>query len=137
MSEKKIIAVEDVMSSSIYTISSMATIREAVLLIKDKDVSSLVVERRDERDEYGILTIRDIARDVLAQDRAPERTNVYEIMQKPILTIRRDMNIKYAVALLTRFGVSRSVVVDQESSPIGIVTLRDMVLGSERIRLGS
>lgn len=133
MSDKKIIAVEEVMSSSVYTISSMATIREAVALIQDKGVSSLVVERRDERDEFGMLTIRDIARDVVAEDRPADRTSVYEVMQKPILTVRRDMNIKYAVALLTRFGVSRSVVVDQESTPIGIVTLRDMVLGSERI----
>jgi len=137
MSDKKIIIVEEVMSSSIYMINSMATIRDAVMLIDDKNVSSLVVERRDERDEFGILTIRDIAREVVAKDRAAERTNVYEVMQKPILTIKRDMNIKYAVALLTRFGVSRSIVVDHESTPVGVVTLRDMVLGSERIRRSS
>ncbi len=132
MSDKKNILVESVMSQSIYMISSVATIHDAIMLIDEKNVSSLVIERRDEHDEYAILTIRDIAREVVAKDRPTDRTSVYEVMQKPILTIRRDMNIKYAVTLLTRFGVSRSVVVDDKSNPVGVVTLRDMVLGNER-----
>lgn len=137
MSEKKVIRVEDVMSKSVITIKSMAPTSDAIRIIREKGVSSLVVERRDEMDEFGMLTVRDIAREIIAKDRSPERVSVYEVMQKPILTIRRDMNIKYAVKLLTRFGVSRSVVVDHESTPVGIVTLRDMVLGSESVRISS
>ncbi len=132
MSDKKNILVESVMSQSIHMISSMATIHEAIEVLDEKKVSSLVIERRDEHDEYAILTISDIAREVVAKDRPTDRTSVYEVMQKPILTIRRDMNIKYGVALLTRFGVSRSVVVDDKSTPVGVITLRDMVIGNER-----
>ena len=39
------------------------------------------------------------------------------------------MNIKYAVRLLVRFSLSRAIVVDHDRNPVGIVTLRDMVLG--------
>ncbi len=135
MSEKKVILVEDVMTSSVLMIKSTANINEAMAMIREKNVSSLVVERRDENDEFGMLTIRDIAREIVAKDRAADRVSVYEVMQKPILTIRHDMNIKFAVKLLTRFGVSRSVVVDDGAIPVGIVTLRDMVMGSEAVRL--
>ena len=38
------------------------------------------------------------------------------------------MDIRYAVRLLARFRLSRAVVIDHDRMPIGIVTLRDMVL---------
>ena len=67
----------------------------------------------------------------MATDRAAERTSVYEIMTKPVLTVAAEMNIKYAVRLLVRYSLSRALVVDHERNPVGIVTLRDMVLGYE------
>ena len=48
--------------------------------MKSLKTSVLVVNKRHEGDEYGMITSGDIARHVLAKDRAPERGNVYEIM---------------------------------------------------------
>jgi len=48
-------------------------------------------------------------------------------MAKPAITLDAGMDLKYAVRLLTRFGLSRALVVDK-GEPAGIVTLRDMVL---------
>ena len=74
---------------------------EAIEMIRTVKVSaSLVVERHDEGDEFGMITIRDIAREVVATDRPADRTGVYEIMTKPVLTVPAEMNIKYAVRLL-------------------------------------
>lgn len=131
MNNKPFIRVSDVMSSDIKTIDRMANIREAIELLRDSKVSSLVVTRHDESDELGVVTIRDIAREVVAKDKPTDRTGVYEVMTKPILTVYADMNIKYAVRLLNRFSLSRAVVIDHDYNPIGIVTLRDMVLGYE------
>jgi predicted transcriptional regulator len=86
------------------------------------------VERRDPSDEYGLVTISHIAREVIANDRAAERVNVYEVMAKPVLTLPIDMHTKYAVRLLVGFSLSRALVVDQSRIPVGIVTLRDIVL---------
>ena len=72
--------------------------------------------------------IADIAREVIAVNRAAERVNVYEIMSKPVVSLPADMSIKYAVRLLVRFDLSNALVVDAERKPFGIVTLRDMVL---------
>jgi CBS domain-containing protein len=84
--------------------------------------------RRAARIEYGLLVIADVAREVIAKNRSAERVNVYEIMSKPVLTLPADMKIKYAVRLLVRFDLSRALVVDSGRRPVGIVTLRDMVL---------
>ena len=129
MNHKPFIRIGDVMSSNVKTIDRMANIQDAIELLRESKVSSLVVERHDESDELGVVTIRDIAREVVAKEKPIDRTGVYEVMTKPILTLSAEMNIKYAVRLLNRFGISRAVVIDQSRNPIGIVTLRDMVLG--------
>ena len=128
MSEKRIIRVGDVMGSKLYTIDRLATVAEAMTLLKQYEVSSLAVNRRDDDDEFGLLVVADIAREVIAQNRAPERVNVYEIMSKPVLTLPSAMLARYAVSLLVRFELSRAVVVDYERHPLGMVTLRDLVL---------
>ena len=128
MSEKRIIRVGDVMGSKLYTIDRLATVAEAMALMKRHEVSSLAVDRRDDDDEFGLLVVADIAREVIARNRAPERVNVYEIMSKPVWTLPSAMLARYAVRLLVRFELSRAVVVDYERHPLGMVTLRDLVL---------
>lgn len=129
MSNPDYIKVSDVMSPTVQTVERMSTVAEAIELIRKDGVSSLVVERNGPADEFGMLTIRDIAREVVATDRPAERTAVYEIMTKPVLTVPAEMNIKYAVRLLVRYSVSRALVLDHDRNPVGIATLRDMVLG--------
>lgn len=128
MSEKEIVKVSDVMTTKVMHIDAIATVQDAINKMQSSGVSSLVVERRDKHDEYGLVVVSDIAREVVATNRPPERVNVYEIMSKPVLSLPPDMNIRYAVRLLTQFGLSRALVVDEHRAPVGIVTLRDMVL---------
>lgn len=126
--DKKATTVADVMTPTVNTIPPTATVNDAVKLMRENRTSSVVVERRDDGDEYGLVTITDIASEVLAKNLSPDRVNVYEIMSKPVLTLSKEMNVLYGVRMLTRFGLSRALVVDNERSPLGIVTLRDMVL---------
>jgi CBS domain-containing protein len=128
MTETSVITVGDVMTPNVRTIGRMATVREAITVLRDAGLSSLAVERHDAADAYGLVAVHDIAREVIAKDRSPDRVNVYEIMTKPVLTLPPDMNIKYAARLLASFKLSRALVVDSSRAPIGIVTLRDMVL---------
>ena len=118
--------VADVMTSSVHTIDGLASVADAVAAMKQHDVSSLVVDRRDEADEYGIVVVADIAA-VIAENRPLGRTHVYEIMSKPMVTVPADMLARYAVRLLARFNVSRAIAVDGRNIA-GIVTQRDLVL---------
>jgi CBS domain-containing protein len=127
MSEHERVSVRDVMSATPYVVDGLATVREAIDLMAEHSVSSLVVDRRHEYDEYGLIVVRDIAELVIGPNRSPDRTSVYEVMSKPVLTLEAEMDIKYAVRLLTRFRISRALVLEH-GDLIGIVTLRDLVL---------
>ena len=127
MSAKDYITAGDVMTPSVQTIDGLASVQEAIDLMREHGISSLVIDRRHDGDEYGLLVVTDIATKLIAEDRSPERTNVYEIMSKPVLTVYRDMDIKYVIRLLARFGVSRALVTDHDAL-VGMVTLRDLVL---------
>ncbi len=120
--------VADVMSRDLQTIDRLATIRDAMVLMSEHGVTSLAVDRRDEDDEFGLLELRDIAARVIANDRAPERVNVYEIMSKPALTVAADMLVHNVVNLLVRFELTRAIVVDRDRTPLGMVSLRDLLL---------
>jgi len=128
MNETTYVKVEDIMSTEICTIEATATVHDAVIKMRDAGVSSMVVERRDASDEYGLVVVSDIAKRVIAKNRSLERVSVYEIMSKPVLTVPKDMNTRYAVRLLVKFGLSRGLVVDEQRTPVGIVTVRDLVL---------
>ncbi len=128
MIDQPIVRVSNVMTPSVRTIGGMATVQEAIDMMRDVGVSSLVVERRDRDDEFGLLGIADIAALVIAEGRAPDRVNVYEIMTKPVVSLPLNMDIKYAVRLLMRYRLTRGLVVNEGRTPVGIVTIRDMVL---------
>lgn len=127
MTDMKKLTVGDVMSRNIKSINGMVSVQEAIDMMKVEHVRALVVERRDEEDEYGVIGVSDIAREVIAKNRSAERLSVYEIMSKPVMTIPEDMKIRYAVRLLVRFKLSRAIVVDHNRTPIGIATMRDFV----------
>ena len=121
--------VRDLMVEELHTIDGLATVADAMALMKEHGVSSLVVNRRNEDDELGLVVVADIARGVITDNRVPERINVYEIMSKPLLTLPEDMLARYAARLLTRFDLSRAVVIDHDRNAVGIVTLRDLIMG--------
>ena len=129
MTARRILRVRDVMRDEVHTVDGLATVSEAVALMRRHRVSSLAVVRRDDDDEMGLVGVTDVARKVIAENRALKRVNVYEIMSKPVLTLPSEMQARYAVRLLVRFGISRAVVVDHDRNPVGMATLRDLVLG--------
>ena len=93
------------MRTEVHTIDGLATVSQAMALMHRHQVASLVVPRRDEDDEMGVVLVSDIAREVIARNRAPERVNVYEIMSKPVLTLASEMQARYAVRLLVALRV--------------------------------
>ena len=121
--------VRDVMVTPLHTINGLATIAEAIAMMKRHDVSSLIVARRDHDDEVGLVEVIDVA-EPIANNRPPDRVNVYEVMTKPVVTVPPTMLARYAVRLLRELGLSRTVVVDEKRDAVGIVTLRDLVLGT-------
>lgn len=127
MTDRKIVRVRDVMKNNFDMIDGMATVSEALNTMKHVETKCLVVNKRHANDEYGMLLISDIARQVVARDRSPLRVNVYEIMAKPVITVDPDMDIRYCARLFERFHLSRAPVLDG-GEIIGVISFTDMVL---------
>jgi signal-transduction protein with cAMP-binding, CBS, and nucleotidyltransferase domain len=127
MSEAKIIRVKDVMKASFSSIDASATISDALKTMKTAGTSVLIVNKRHEDGEYGMITSGDIARQVLAKDRAPDRVNVYEIMTCPLIQVRPEMDIRYCSRLFATYSLVRVPVVEN-GKIIGIVSPNALVL---------
>jgi predicted transcriptional regulator len=127
MNDKKPVRVRDVMASDFQTVDGMMTVSQALTMMKSSGAAVLIVDKRSEHDEYGIVLLSDIAREVLAVDRAPERVNVYEIMSKPVVGVNPDMDIRYCARLFNKLGFSYAPVIDQ-GRLLGIVGYSEMLL---------
>jgi CBS domain-containing protein len=128
MNEKRtIIRVKDVMKTDFGTIDGIATVEDALKKMKTLKTAVLVVNKRHEDDEYGLITSGDIARHVLAKDRAPDRVNVYEIMNKPVISVHPEMDIRYCSRLFADHNLVRAPVIENRTV-IGIVSPNSLVL---------
>ena len=127
MNKKQRISVRELMKDSFTTIDSRATIYEALRTMKKMRTSLLVVEKRHADDQFGLLLVADIANEVLARDRAPTRVNVYEVMQKPALSVHPDMDIRYCSRLFARFKLVRALVVE-DGAVVGTISPNALVL---------
>jgi predicted transcriptional regulator len=120
-------AVRDCMRTEVNEVDGKTDVLTALKMMKKAGATSLIVRRRDENDEYGLLLFSDIAKKVIAKNRAPERVNVYEVMAKPVLMVRPDMEIRYCARLFDNFGISHAPVVEDDKI-VGIVSYYLLVL---------
>jgi predicted transcriptional regulator len=115
------------MRTEVTEVDGTMDVLTALKTMKKVGATSLIVKRRDEHDEYGLLQFSDIAKEVIAQNRAPERVSVYEVMAKPVLSVRADMQVRYCARLFQNFGISHAPVMEH-GKIIGIVSFYLLVL---------
>jgi len=127
VSEKPIVRVKDVMKTDFDMVDGLSTVADALRNAQHLDTKCLIVDKRHEDDEYGIVLLSDIARQVLAVDRPPNRVNIYEIMTKPVVHVRPSMDIRYCARLFDNLTISRAPVI-KNGEVLGIVSMTDMVI---------
>ena len=99
---KPIVRVEEVMKSDVDIVDGMTTATDALNNMKYPETRTIIVDKRHEDDEFGVVMFRDIAKRVLAPDLSPHRINMYEIMSKPVIGVDPQMDVRYCTKLLTK-----------------------------------
>ena len=127
MTAKNVVKVRNVMKKNFDVIDGMTTVSDALRKMKHIETKTLIVDKRDDDDEYGVVLISDIAKKVLAKNRAPDRVNIYEVMAKPVISVDPNMDIRYCARLFENFGLSRAPVIEN-GKMVGIISFTDMVL---------
>lgn len=120
--------VSQVMMPHFKKIEGVTRVSEALKMMKDDNLNAILIEPRNESDVFGILTLKDIARKVIAHRRKLHETHVYEIMSKPVLSVPANMPVPYAARLLTNFNVSYAMVIDS-NQVVGMISLNGIVHG--------
>jgi CBS domain-containing protein len=72
-----------------------ATVAEAIKLMRERKVSSLVVNRRTSIDARGIVTRKDVINKIVDPGGDPHEVKVYEIVSKPLVILSSGLALKY------------------------------------------
>jgi CBS domain-containing protein len=116
----------DVMAKDVAYIDGGKSVAEAIRLMREKKVSSLVVNRREHEDAWGIMTRKDVVTKVVDPGKDPADVKVFEIMTKPIVTVSPGLALKYCARLMNHTGVRRAVVFDGKGI-VGILSNTDIL----------
>jgi predicted transcriptional regulator len=128
MRELDRVTVRQVMREDVTEVDGGIDVMEAMRTMKRVGATCLIVKKRHDQDEYGMVLFSDIAKQVIGKDRAPERVNAYEIMAKPVITVRPDMSIRHCARLFEKFGISHAPVLEDDKV-VGVVSYYLLVLG--------
>jgi len=117
--------VAEIMTRDVATIEAGATVQDALRVMRERGISSLLVQPLDPDGDWGIMTKRDIISKVVANDYNPESLQVKEIMTQPILRIPPDISLRQVSAMMIENRVRRLPVFDQ-GQLVGIVSDTDL-----------
>ncbi|MCJ7482732.1 MAG: CBS domain-containing protein [Thermodesulfovibrionales bacterium] len=124
--------VVEIMTKKLETIEVDAPIYDAIEKMIDKRIRSLLVKPNDDKDVHGVITVRDIVNKALAKNLDLNKTKVKEITSKPLVCVDKDMDVEYAINLMSKFNITR-VFVNDGKEIIGIISLLD-VMSAELIK---
>lgn len=121
-----VVKARDVMNKGFVEMDGLMTVKDALIKMKEARAPLVIIKKRNEHDEHGVVLLSDIAKKVLAKDKAPERVNIYEIMTKPLIGVSPDMDVRYCARLFDQFGLSSAPVIEG-GQVVGVVTYTELV----------
>lgn len=110
----------------IVTVSPMMPVREALNLMRETKVKSLVVNKLKPHDAYGMLTYKNILSSIIANDGDIDLLRVYDIYSKPSFQVSEQLDVKYAAQIMVKSSVKRLLVIDNNELE-GILTMTDIL----------
>ena len=112
LTEVRFAKAKDVMTKDFVCIDGSATVAEAVRIMREERVTSLIVNRRTPEDAWGIVTQKDVVTKVVDPGKRVHEVHVHEIMSKPLVTVAPGLALKYCARLLRMTGIRRAPVFD-------------------------
>jgi CBS domain-containing protein len=111
-------------TSSLWTIAPEATVYEAIKLMAEHNIGSLLVMSGGKL--TGVFTERDYTRKVALHGKNSRQTQVWEILPKEFISVTTDDSVEDCMRLMTESRV-RHLPVMEGASVVGIVSIGDLV----------
>jgi signal-transduction protein with cAMP-binding, CBS, and nucleotidyltransferase domain len=118
--------VRDVMIRDTIRVSAFASLRDALSLMKQHNVKSLVVDKQNDHDAYGLITYTNIMKTVIAEEGDIDLLNVYDACAKPVISVGEHLGIRYAASLMSQHRVKRLLVLN-DNDLVGFVVMDDIM----------
>jgi signal-transduction protein with cAMP-binding, CBS, and nucleotidyltransferase domain len=117
--------VKDLMQTDVKIVRKAVKLLVATKMMRDFDVSSLVVEPENDRDTFGIITRKDIVETIVMDPTGGISLAVDDVMTKPALTVSSGLSISNCHQMMRMVGVRRLPVVDG-TKLVGILSNADI-----------
>ena len=111
---------KDIASNKLFYIDGLASIREAIRLMKEKEVQTLIIKKRNIADANGIVTVNDIIKGVIIPKKTIDEVSVYEVMTKPVFSIPAQLNVKYVPKLMHNYDI-KIAPVEENGEYVGMI----------------
>ena len=111
--------------------SNLSALDAVRLMITEKVGSVVVVDHAAK--PVGIITERDILKKVTGSNKNPNHIAAQEIMSHPVITIKTFDSIDTAAEIMAKNRIKRVVVVEQDGSPVGVLSITDITRKLARI----
>jgi CBS domain-containing protein len=128
--------VEDLIENELVTLPEDAIVADAVKIMKDGGISSILVRSLSSSAENpfitGIVTERDILYRVIGGNKGPYKTILKEVMSSPVVTIEKGSSVDEAMSLMRNKKIRRLLVIKRENTKavtLGLVTLMSITDG--------
>jgi len=118
------VPVVEVMSASPVTILASATVAEAAVAMRDREIGSLVV--LDGGRPAGIITERDIVTKVAAEMKSMSQTSVRDVMSSPLVAVHPHQEVAEAAKIMAARKIRRLPVI-KEGKLVGMITENDII----------
>jgi CBS domain-containing protein len=103
------------------------SVSEVAQLMKREDIGPIpIVEDENTKKLVGIVTDRDLALKVVAEERDPKHTKVKEVMTRKVVTCKADDDIKKAIDAMEKNQLRRILVVENGDRVVGIIAQADV-----------
>jgi len=113
------------LTTEVAKIKGSETVAKAVQLMREKNIRTLIVDRRHDEDAYGIITETDIVYKVVAFGQDPQKVRVYEVMSKPCIVINPDLGVEYVARLFANTGIRFAPVI--KGGLLGVISVSDIL----------
>ncbi len=120
--------VEKVMTPAekLIKVSPMSSVRDALKLMRENKVRSVIVEKNGESGAYGLITFKNILQSIVAEDGDIDLLNVYDIAAMPAVSVSTKLNVQYAAKMMVNSSIKRLLVIDNNEL-MGILTMSDII----------
>jgi len=111
-------------SSALWSVAPQATVFEAIQLMAEKNIGSLLVMSGCKL--VGMFTERDYTRKIALHGKNSRQTQVWEILPKEIIFVTPDDSVEECMRLMTDKRV-RHLPVVEGANVVGIISIGDLV----------